>query len=121
MIYFSMGKDLWKVELTSPNNPILYDHLGVTDPNTMTVYLSDELTDDETTKVLLHELGHCAIFSFGLYDQIHTFVKPQYWAYAEDWICNFVADWGRYIFESAYQVLGDIVWSYISNRMWVMR
>ena len=87
----------------------------------LTVYLSDELGEDEQVRVLLHELGHCAIYSFGLEEYIHEFVKREYWTYAEEWICNFVADYGRYIFESAYHVLGDIVWSYISNRMWVMR
>ena len=120
MVYFSFGDDLWKVELNPANSDKLEGHLGVTDPNVMTVYLSEELTEQEQTRVLLHELGHCAIFSFGLYDDIHRFVKQEWWAYAEEWICNFVADYAKYIFESAYQVFGDIVWYYISNRMWVI-
>ena len=126
MTYFSMGEFLWKVELASPNDSILCDQngnytLGVTDPNTLTVYLSSALSEDDKIRVLLHELGHCAIYSFGLKQDIERMVKPEWRDYAEEWICNYVADYARFIFESAYQVLGDIVWSYISNRMWVMR
>ena len=59
------------------------------------------------TRVLIHELGHCAIFSFDLLDDIHRMVHPRYWLEAEELVCNFIADYGMKIFSIAYKILGD--------------
>lgn len=63
--------------------------------------------------VLLHELGHCVMFSYDLLGQIHRAVRPEYWVMAEEWVCNFLADYGRQIFAVAYDVLGDEAWRVI--------
>lgn len=34
-------------------------------------------------------------------------VKKNYWIEAEEWVCNFIADYGHEIFGAAYAVLGD--------------
>lgn len=52
-------------------------------------------------RVLIHELGHCAIFSFNLQYDIHKGVKEEYWLEAEEWLCNFIAEYGQQIFETA--------------------
>lgn len=40
-------------------------------------------------------------------------VRPEYWIEAEEWVCNFIADYGMMIFESLYQVLGDDALRYL--------
>lgn len=64
-------------------------------------------------KVLIHELGHCALVSYSLLDDIHKVVKPEYWIWAEEWVCNFIADYGTKIFSIAYSVLGNDAWMFI--------
>ena len=84
--------------------------VATTDPKTGCIYLSNELRGKFLTKVLLHELGHCVIFSFNLLDDIHRMVLPKYWFEAEEWVCNFIADYGESIFGVAYSILGEDAW-----------
>lgn len=107
-----MNGYVWRVCFVDKDNPMLVDRDGdltvaTTDPSTLTIYLSYELEGSFLTRVLVHELGHCAIFSFHLLDDIHRMVHPRYWYEAEEWICNFVADYGMRIFSAAYSVFGD--------------
>lgn len=107
-----MNGYLWHVKTVNPSHPALIDRtdtrrVATTDPRTMTVYLSSSLSGNFRTTVVIHELGHCALFSYGLLDDIHRAVSPEYWVDAEEWICNFIADYGMEIFHSAYDILGD--------------
>lgn len=81
--------------------------VATTDPTNLQVCLSNELQGDFLIQVLLHELGHCALYSFNLIDDIHRMVYPENWIEAEEWVCNFIADYGFRIFSTAYSVLGD--------------
>lgn len=108
---FSMNGDSWSVIRVSRNDPMLVDRtntrtVGTTDPVTKTVYLSLDLSGDFLIRVLIHELGHCALISFGLIDDIHRMCYPDCWIEAEEWVCNFIADYGFKIFSSAYKTLG---------------
>lgn len=107
-----MNGYLWRVCFVDNDDPMLVDRTGeltvaTTDPTTLRVYISNDLDGSFLTRVLIHELGHCAMFSFGLLDDIHRMVQPRYWIEAEEWICNFIADYGMKIFSTAYRVLGD--------------
>ena len=107
-----MNGYLWHVKTVNPNHPALIDRtdtrrVATTDPKTMTVYISSELSGPFRTTVVIHELGHCAMLSYGLLDDIHRAVLPKYWVDAEEWVCNFVADYGMEIFNAAYDILGD--------------
>lgn len=53
--------------------------LATTDPNLATIFMSRSLSGALLMKVLIHELGHCALVSYGLLDDIHKVVKPEYW------------------------------------------
>lgn len=102
----------WRVRMVDRGSHYLIDRtrkrrLATTDPETMTVYLSDELRGSMLTRVLVHEIGHCYIWSYDLFDEIHRMVKPEYWIAAEEWICNFVADYGLSIYDSARKIIGD--------------
>lgn len=110
-----MNDRLWRIIFVDPSSPRLVDRtetrtLAVTDPVTGHVYLSNALYGEMLVKVLLHELGHCAMVSFNLLDDIHRMVKREYWIEAEEWICNFLADYGKKIFEIAYSTLGSDAW-----------
>lgn len=102
----------WRVCYVDADDPMLVDRTGrvtvaTTDPGTLTVYILRDLDGAFLSRVLIHELGHCAMFSFGLLDDIHRMVHPRYWLEVEEWVCNFIADYGMKIFSTAYRVLGD--------------
>lgn len=89
----------WGIKTVGPDSPYLIDRthqykLATTDPNTLTVYLSENIPDSLADRVLIHEIGHCVIFSYGLFDYLHEMVKPEYWIDIEEWVCNFLADYG---------------------------
>lgn len=76
MDMFKLGDDIWRIQYVDYNDPILVDRTGkatvaVTDLETMTVYISNQISGEFLTKVLIHEIGHCIIFSFHLLDDIH--------------------------------------------------
>lgn len=115
---FKMDGLTWYILQVDSSDSRLVDRTGklrlaTTDPNTMCVYLSNELSGEILTRVLIHELGHCAIFSYGLDREIHRMVKRRYWVEAEECVCNFLAIQGRAIFEIAYDLLGYEAWTRI--------
>lgn len=115
---FTMNGILWKVRFVDSDNPMLVDRtgtltIGTTDPKTKTVTLSRELYGDMLMTVFLHELGHCALYSFGFLERIRTMVYPENWVEMEEFICNFLADYGMRIFKTAYSVLGYDAWKLI--------
>ena len=40
-------------------------------------------------------------------------VLSKYWFEAEEWVCNFIADYGESIFGVAYSILGEDAWALI--------
>lgn len=116
---FRLNGRLWYIKIVNPYSTMLIDRtgyrtIGTTDPDRSTIYISSDLRGHMFTKVLLHEIGHCAIVSFGLMKDIHRVVYPEYWIEAEEWICNYISDYGLRIYEATYSILGDEVWRYIS-------
>ena len=119
---FVMNGYLWRVEFVSPLDPMLVDRtntrtVATTDPENYVVYLSGNLRGDFLVRVLLHEMGHVALHSFNLVDDIHRMVRPEYWIEMEEWICNFIADYGYRIFLNAYSVLGTDVFGLIPKEI----
>lgn len=115
---FSMNGYFWNVQFVEANSPMLMDRTGkrafaTTDPRSHKVYLSNVLHGDFLMKVLIHELGHCALVSYDLLDDIHRMVKPEYWIEAEEWACNLLADYGFKIFSIAFDILGYDAWKMI--------
>lgn len=119
---FHMNGDLWYVKSVDPNDPELVDRTGklclaTTNPTHRCVYLSNKLQGSLFARVLIHELGHCAIVSFNLLDEIHQMVKPEYWVDAEEFICNFIADYGQKIFETGYKLFGENALLYVPSEL----
>ena len=109
---FYMNGLHWNVRWTKSTDPILVDRTGsltvaVTDPDTMTIYLSNELRGSLLTTVVLHELSHAMMISYGYLEQIHRYCKKRYWVDMEELIANLIADRAYEIFQRAYDVVGD--------------
>lgn len=68
-------------------------------------------------RVLIHELGHCVIFSYDLFDEIHEMVYPEYWVDVEEWVCNFIADYGYTVFSTAKIIMGNDAWKVVPREL----
>ena len=109
---FYMNGLRWRVRFTYPTDPVLVDRTGtltvaVTDPDTMTIYLSNKLRGEFLTRVVLHELSHAMMYSYHYLDEIHRYCKKRYWIEMEELIANLIADRAYEIFQRAYDIVGD--------------
>ena len=109
---FYMNGLRWNVRWTNSADPILVDRTGsltvaVTDPDTMTIYLSNQLRGDLLTTVVLHELSHAMMISYGYLEQIHRYCKKRHWVDMEELIANLIAQQAKEIFQRAYDIVGD--------------
>ena len=118
MTRFRMNGILWRIIFVDPESSMLIDRTGVktvatTDPVTKCVYLADNLNGNFLTKVIIHELGHCTMISYGLLNDIRSMVDEDYWFDVEEWVCNFIADYGEMIFLTTRSILGKDALSFI--------
>lgn len=109
---FRINGDHWVVRMVDRSCNALIDRTGerrlaTTDPKTMTVYLSADLSGEMLTRVLIHEIGHCVMWSHDLIGELRQMVKPRYWIQAEEWVCNLIADYGMEIYRAASAVIGS--------------
>lgn len=109
---FEMNGLRWNVIDVSPESEMLIDRNGyrtvaTTDPKTRTIYLAGNLEGNFKKRVIAHEMGHAACFSYNLIKDIHKCCYPWKRMEMEEWICNFVADYGEMIFQITYKVIGD--------------
>lgn len=109
---FYMNGLRWRVRFAYPTDPVLVDRTGsltvaVTDPDSMTIYLSNELRGSFLTTVVLHELSHAMMISYGYLEQIHRYCKKRYWIDMEELIANLIAQQAKEIFQRAYDIVGD--------------
>lgn len=114
---FVMNDYLWKVITVPANSRYLLSRtgptVGTTDPNTLCVYISEELTGEFKTRVILHELSHCMMFSYGYIEIIHQYCKRRHWIDMEELIANLIADRAKEIYERAYEIVGDKAIRYV--------
>lgn len=109
---FFMNGMLWSIRFVNPNSDILIDRtlsktVAVTDPDTMTIYLSNKLRGEFLNRVLIHELSHCVMYSYRLIDSIHRMCKRKYWIDMEEFCANLLANYGNQVFGLTYSILGD--------------
>lgn len=119
---FKMNNYLWTVEFVEPNSPMLVDRTAVltvatTDPVTNTIYLANTLAGDFLMRVFIHEMGHCALYSFDLLGDIQRMTKPQYVIDMEEFICNFLADYGWGIYKKAFATMGYDAWKLVPQAL----
>lgn len=106
-----MNGYIWYVRFVTPNSEYLIDRtntlrLATTDSKERTIFLSNVLSGDLLRRVLKHELGHVTMISYNLLPQIHYFAKQAYWIDAEEWICNFIADYSGEVLSIVKDILG---------------
>ena len=109
---FYMNGLHWRIRFVNTNSDILIDRtlsktVAVTDPDTMTIYLSNKLHGEFLTRVVLHELSHAMMISYGYLEQIHKYCKKRHWVDMEELIANLIAQQAKEIFERAYDIVGD--------------
>lgn len=109
---FYMNGDFWQVRFVSPSDNVLIDRTGertlaVSDYSTRVISIANNLYGELLSRVFIHELGHCVMFSYGLLPELHRMVKKQYWIEAEEWVCNFIADYGQFVIRTARDILGN--------------
>lgn len=104
MKHFNMNGYDWLFVEVSPDSDLLIDRTGTktvatTDPYVQVIYISNDLYGDFKARVIIHELGHAALFSYYLIDDIHYVVPQWNWIEVEEMAANFMADYGWKIFE----------------------
>lgn len=117
-----MNGYLWRIRFVDPMSPQLVDRtnrqtVATTDPLNFAICISNKLYGDFLMTVFIHELGHCALFSYGFIPYIHKMTKKEYWIEMEEFICNLLADYGLNIFRIAYKTMGYNAWKKIPEEM----
>lgn len=107
----TINGDEWRVERVAWDAPALVDRTGAlcvatTDPRSMTIYLADWLEGDFLARVLIHEMTHATMWSYGLVERLRRMARDGEAISLEEWVCNLVADYGLGIFDNAAKVLG---------------
>ena len=70
--------------------------------------INEAIGRDYDIRVLIHEICHCVLYSYGLLYDIHKAVKKDYWVLAEEWICNFLYDYGLEAQQIGIDMLDEI-------------
>lgn len=70
--------------------------------------INEAIGRDYDIRVLIHEICHCVLYSYGLLYDIHKAVKKDYWILAEEWICNFLYDYGLEAQQIGIDMLDEI-------------
>lgn len=101
---FKINNKTWEIVKISRQNPMLMRSdgsrtVGMTDRNTQTIYIADDLRGGFLDKVLCHELCHAFCLSYNIYMDIET----------EEIVADFLATYGREVFEIADRLLLEIM------------
>lgn len=89
---FQVNKNIWQVRFVNPNSDYLKmsngrQVLGMCDNNIKTVFIADNQSDYKTEHILCHEITHTICFEYNISLPYET----------EEWLCNFMADYGKEI------------------------
>lgn len=101
---FKINNKTWEIVKISRQNPMLMRSdgsrtVGMTDRNTQTIYIANDLRGGFLDKVLCHELCHAFCLSYNIYMDIET----------EEIVADFLATYGREVFEIADRLLIEIM------------
>lgn len=101
---FKINDKTWEIVKISRQNPMLMRSdgsrtVGMTDRNTQTIYIADDLRGRFLDKVLCHELCHAFCLSYNIYMDIGT----------EEIVADFLATYGREVFEIADRLLIELM------------
>lgn len=97
---FTINNKVWNLVKVSRYSDMLQRSdgsrtVGMTDRDTKTIYLADDLRGRFLDRVLCHELCHAFCLSYNVYMDIDT----------EEIVADFLATYGREVFEIADRLL----------------
>lgn len=106
---FTVNDTVWKLRLVNPRDKNLRRSdgspcLGLCDNNLKTVFIADNQPPDKEEHILCHELCHCICFEYGFLLDVEL----------EEWLCNFMADYGKEIIYLVDDLLWNIRKAYIA-------
>lgn len=104
---FQVNGVYWNVVFVNSNsNDLRRDDgtitLGVCDNNVKCIFISNALRGLLYERVLIHELTHAWIFSYGIYLSLEQ----------EEFVCEFVSHYGRSILNMADELISASVFKY---------
>lgn len=87
---FEINGILWRIFFCDPRDAVLYTGrtgftLGVTDRELHMVFLSSELYGEKLRDVLMHEICHCFVYSYGIEIDVDD----------EECMCQFLEHYGE--------------------------
>ena len=93
----------WEISLVEPHSPMLRRSdrsytVGMCDRTEQTIYVSSALQGEFLRKVLIHEVCHSAMMSYGIIMSIEQ----------EELFCDLIATYGDEIFEIADRVFAAL-------------
>lgn len=99
------------VRRVDPGDSRLWDRTGsariaTTDPLTRCVYVSREVSGETLEIVIRHEAAHCAMISYDLTSQLRRLVPEDALVPVEEWVCNFLANYGPEVVHAASVAMG---------------
>lgn len=101
---FTINNEMWNLVKVSRYSDMLQRSdgsgtVGMTDRDTKTIYLADDLRGKFLDRVLCHELCHAFCLSYNVYMNIDT----------EEIVADFLATYGREVFKIADRLLLEIM------------
>lgn len=100
---FTVNNLEWNISLVEPHSPMLRRSdggytVGMCDRTERTIYVSSALQGEFLRKVLIHEVCHSAMMSYGIIMSIEQ----------EELFCDLIATYGDEIFEIADRVFAAL-------------
>lgn len=91
---YSINGKTWNIRYVEPLNDNLKRSdnsftVGMCDNNTHTIYISNDLQEFYLRKVIIHEVTHSAIFSYGIDLTVEQ----------EEMLCDFLSNFGEEIID----------------------
>lgn len=116
---FEINKDLWEIEeIKADQLKEMYEKqmeekayyvFGVTQKSKHKIYINKDLCEAQKIKTLKHELTHCYIWEYGLYNVMNI---------NEEVICDIVACSNDFINEVIGQYIQDKQVCHVENKKW---
>lgn len=116
---FEINKDLWEIEeIKADQLKEMYEKqmeekayyvFGVTQKSEHKIYINKDLCETQKIKTLKHELTHCYIWEYGLYNVMDI---------NEEVICDIVACSNDFINEVVEQYIQDKQICHVENKKW---
>ena len=114
---FEINKDKWRIEEKSTKELLdiyksqycedAYYVFGVTIKSEHLIYINKEMCKDQKIKTLKHELTHCYIWNYGLYNVPH---------FNEEMVCDLVSSINDFINEIVNKYFKEVQNVYFTKR-----